>query len=92
MLADGAEEARETEELCVCVCVCVCACVYICTGMFSYTDIQPTQFGEYVRVGVTWKSCDFLPQPCSTMLHNHVNKFNPFVNVVFLTMTKDISA
>ena len=37
-------------------------------------------------------SCDFLPQQCLTMLHYHVNKFNPFVNVVFCTVTKDISA
>ena len=50
------------------------------------------QFGEYVRVGVSRKSCDFLPQQCLTMLRYHVNKFTPFVNVLFCTVTKDISA
>ena len=34
--------------------------------------------------------CDFLPQQCLTMLSYHVNKFNPFVNIVFCTLKKDI--
>ena len=35
------------------------------------------QFGEYVRVGVTRKSCDFSPQQRLTVLRSYVNKFNP---------------
>ena len=49
------------------------------------------QFGEYVRVGVTWKLCDFLPQEqCLMMLRYHMNKFNPFAKVLFRTITRHI--
>ena len=60
--------------------------------LFGYSVFPSIQFGKYVRVGVTRKSCDFLPQQCLTMLRYHVNKFNPFAKVLFCTMTKEISA
>ena len=48
------------------------------------------QFDEYVRVGVTRKSCDFLPQHMRAMLRYHVNKFNPFVRVLLYAITRHI--